>query len=154
MARRTLYLNDQDDLLYLRAKELADATGETLAGIFVEALKVYIANKEEELNGFKEINMFIGEKGPLGVVGEKIVFSGRFIGSGTSSLGVETISELFITPKKKYVLWSSVYVDREMTTKTYYDVFESIEELKKVELLPEISEALWASNVTTRRLDV
>lgn len=155
MPKRTLYLKDEEDALYEKVKELTVATGETIGGVFVKALKDYIDEKERELQGFKLIKLFIGESDSIfGDCGEMIEFTGKLIGSGTRQEGVEVEETLYRTLKKKFLLYTSRFDRAGASQETYYRIFETVEELKKVQLPPEIFNALQKGNIINRRLDI
>lgn len=155
MPKRTLYLKDEEDALYEKVKELTVATGETIGGVFVKALKDYIDEKERELQGFKLIKLFIGESDSIfGESGEEIEFTGKLIGSGTRQEDVEVTETLYRTLKKKFLLHISYFDRVGMSQRTKYRIIETVEELKGVQLAPEIFNALQKGDIITRRLDI
>jgi hypothetical protein len=155
MPKRSVYFKGEEDVLYEKVKGLTEETGETIASVFVNAMKDYIARKEQEKLGFEEIKLFVGERdSSLGDVGEEIVFTGKLIGSGTKQEDVKVSERLYRTLKKKFLMYTSRFDEVALSETTKYEIFESVEELKKAQLMPEISKALRNGNVITRKLDI
>jgi hypothetical protein len=155
MPKRSVYFKDDEDVLYEKVKGLTEETGETIASVFVNAMKDYIARKEQEKLGFEEIKLFVGERdSSLGDVGEEIVFTGKLIGSGTKQEDVKVSERLYRTLKKKFLMYTSRFDEVAHSETTQYEIFESVEELKQIQLMPEISKALREGNVVTRKLDI
>ena len=72
MPNRTIYVSDEDQVVFKRAQELA---GDNLSAAISNALKRYVAVEEGRLAGFDEITVKVG----LGS-GRKVRFSGVLLG--------------------------------------------------------------------------
>lgn len=156
MARRTLYLNDQDDELYLKTKELTDASGDTVAGVFVRGMKDYIAEKERELQGFQKLTLFNGTQDPyVGEQGEYVEFIGKFIAEDVS-LDLQDKTEvtkfLYKTRKNKYVIYTQ-YSEDVVSVKRL-EVIENIDQLKSKALPSGFMDALKNEKSAVRFLDI
>lgn len=155
MPKRSVYLKDEEDALYERVKELAEGAGETIASVFVEAMRGYVARKEEEQGEFSEITVFIGEKhNYLGNVGENVKFIGRLIACDFREEGASQKYEqaLYRTRKQKFLLLHEKIDQDDVLTR--YEIFDSVRELKDTVLLPKITQGLKDEQVGVRYLDI
>lgn len=155
MARKTVYLNEQQEQLYLRTKELAEALGETIASVFVKGMEDYIIENEEKVTEFEPVDLFSGTKDHfLGTTGEVIQFMGKLIGSESVQQDVLYTETLYMTKKGKFVLHKQFDDAQAMSSKTRIQIIETVDELKNIELMPRIADALRKGNITTRFLDI
>jgi len=156
MPKRSVYFKNEEDELYERVKQLTEESGETIGGVFVKAMKDYIAAKENEKSGMEKISVFDGYDDPsVGSQGEHIEFIGKLIGTGSTpdpQDGFIYYDKLYKTRKNKYVLVTShneheVYVSN-------VKIIETIEELKKQTLPSSIMDALRNEKAAVRFLDI
>lgn len=155
MPKRSIYLKDEEDALYERVKELTEEAGDTIAGIFVDAMMAYVARKEKELRGLEEFTIFIGEQHvAYGNLGEYIKFVGRlFAKEQRDEGGQEKYGQSLYKTRKMKLLLVEENTDADGATSTYR-IFESIRELANVKLLPKISKSLKDEEIGVRRLDI
>lgn len=79
MPNRTIYVSDDDQVVFKRAQELA---GDNLSAAISNALKRYVAAEEGRLAGFDEITVKVG----LGA-GRKVRFTGVLLGEWMETAG-------------------------------------------------------------------
>lgn len=155
MPKRSVYLKDEEDALYERVKELTADSGDTIAGIFVDAMMAYVARKEKELSKFEEVTIFDGEKHEAyGNLGEDIKFIGRLLAKEQRKEGGQvTYGQALYKTRKQKLLLLEEEIDGSGVISTY-KIFESIRDLKDVNLLPKISRSLKDEEIGVRYLDI
>ena len=77
MPKTSIYINQDDEALFARAKELA---GDSLSPVIATALRSYVAAKEAELAGHKEVTIEVGTWRKQGADDiRKVRFLGRLL---------------------------------------------------------------------------
>lgn len=110
MARKTLYIPDEHEATYARAKELAESSGSKVSNIFADALVRYVEEREMQLQELEEVTLWIGTKNyeSGNSDGKYVQFFGKKIAAGKMEVGPdeELTQELYRTKKGKYYLYS------------------------------------------------
>jgi EXLDI family protein len=70
MGNKTIYVSENDELLYEKAKEIA---GEALSSVIARALREFVSRHQEKEKGMKEISLKVGK--------EKAEREMRFVGT-------------------------------------------------------------------------
>jgi EXLDI family protein len=97
MPNKTIYVSDDDLLLYTRAQELS---GQNLSATISAALKRYVEVEEGRREGFDEITVKVGPG-----AGRKVRFTAVLIGEwGRSTAKTVEIYKVYRSQKGKYVL--------------------------------------------------
>ena len=155
MPKRSVYFKGEEDELYVRVKELAEKSEETIASIFVNAMQSYVVRKEKEHNDLDEIVVFHGERTRyLGDLGENITFVGREIAKDQREEGdIERYGQVLYRTRKQKLLLLHEKIDDDGVVSTY-KIYESMQELKDVNLLPGITKGLKNEKIGVRFLDI
>ncbi len=151
-----VYFPDEDAEYYESSfKPAVEQAGDTVGGVFANAMREYVGKREKESVGLEPIELFIGEKDPtLGEVGEYISFIGKLVGKDQRKDGENKVygQALYQTRKKKLLL---LHEDIEMGhLDASYQIFDSMRGLKNVSLLPNVSKALKDAKISVRKIDV
>lgn len=155
MAKKTLYLPDEHESTYERAKELAEAAGSKISNIFVDAIVRYVEEREGQLQGIEEVTLWLGVKGPDGGArGKYVRFYGKKIAEGEMDTGQdETLFQrLYRTRKGKYYFYSVTREGFEELAEG--DVVESLKELEGRDLTNSIVAALKNEKPMAEFLDI
>jgi EXLDI family protein len=101
MPNKTIYVSDDDLVLYARAQELSEGN---LSATITTALKRYVEVEEGRREGYEEITVKVGP-GP----GRKVRFAGVLLGEwGRSTAKAVEVFEVFRSQKGRFV----VHVER------------------------------------------
>ena len=101
MPNKTIYVSDDDLVLYTRAQELS---GANLSATITTALKRYVEAEEGRQEGYEEITVKVGPG-----AGRKVRFAGVLLGEwGRSTAKTVEVFKVFRSQKGKFV----VHVER------------------------------------------
>lgn len=155
MAKRTIYLSEEQEAVYQQAKKLAESSGKTISGIVTDGLENYVLQEEMRRKGMEEIALWIGvTSGRVGSRGKKIKFIGKFVAEGTLETGQheKRVQTLYRTRKEKYLLyWVDVCPEEEVSN---YKVFENIGEIEEIRIANSIAEAIRNEDGLEEFLDI
>ena len=155
MPKKTFHLPDEHKDLYDQARGLTKKFDETISGVIVEALRKYVEERSELLQGVEEHIIWEGSKI------DKFEASGRYVrfyakeiarGGGERGSGNYYSEILYYTKKKKYLVVRENYDGTESDTKI--QCADTVAELAQKGLLPEVVDKLRASKEAAEFLDV
>lgn len=155
MPKKTFHLPDEYKDLYDQARDLAREFDETISGVIVDALRRYVEERSDLLQGVEEHIIWEGSKiDNFEATGRYVRFYAKEIARGGSEQGSGNYySEvLYYTKKKKYLVVRETYDGAERYSKIQYA--DTVAELAKKGLLPEVVNKLRASKETAEFLDV
>lgn len=135
MAQKMIYVKDEDQELFDRVAEIG---GESLSAIVAEALRKFVAAKEAEAAGLKEVAVKVGretertdERRTIRFIGREISRQRVLSGSTNSRDDRGTTFRLFQTQKGKFLLhvvrWSCWQGEDSVS---WYKIFGSLAEIR------------------------
>ena len=138
MARKTIYIKDEDLQIFERAEQIG---GESISAIIADALEKYIEVKELEKTGMGEREIEVGRFGARGDDYDVIKFIGREIAHYQENVGETSsgddrylVHTVFQTAKGKLLYYREfVSLWERDTSRREYFVVENIEELKNID---------------------
>lgn len=153
--KKTFSMPDECADLFDQVKELATEFDETISSVFVDAMKRYVEDRSEQLQGVEEFIVWEGSKI------DKFEASGKYVrffakevakGGGEQAQGHYYWEVLYYTKKKKYLVVRTDYDGTEEITKIEYA--NTLAELAQKGLLPEVVNQLRSSRDAAEFLDV
>lgn len=134
MANKTIYIPDDQVEIFDKCKEIA---GKSLSSVILNALKLYLMQKDIEEKNMKEHDLWVGVEALNDFTnedrGKRIKFVGKELSTYTYEDCTNTYDmKLYKTRKNKYLLYS-VSLDKPkaecISTYSIYDDFKSLYKL-------------------------
>jgi len=132
MAKTTIYLNKEAELIYQRAREYA---GDNLSAVIVQGLKLYVEKMDITTKGMQEVIIFEGKYLMAQQVaqGKNLKFIGLKLAEGKSQdihyEGCYYIYEIYLTKKGKFLVHSTTTNPKEFLETSSHKVFDSYSEV-------------------------
>lgn len=105
MANKTIYLTEEGEEIFRRAKEMA---GDSISSVITASLKKYILDKEAQEKGLQEIVLWVGTEDHLtnAVNGRRIKFVGKLLSEAKDEMpdGRSIAFSLYYTRKGQFLL--------------------------------------------------
>lgn len=155
MPKKTFHLPDEHLDLFEKVKALTSEFDETISGVFVNAMERYVEERSEQLQDVDEYFIWEGTKhDDVEATGRLVRFYGKKIATGTrdEDPGVSYSEILYYTKKKKFLL-SRVKSDGGFS-ETTIEVADTVEELSRNGLLPDVVNQMRTNRVVAEFLDV
>lgn len=131
MANKTIYIADEDLEIFQKAQEVA---GESISKVIVQALRLYVIQKDLEGTELKECEAMRGTHDSGGLRVEKVRFIGKWLSklvAGTE-FGEETCTfNLYYTRKGKFLVQTSTEYQHEISDEVNYE-YEIIEDFSEL----------------------
>lgn len=109
MANKTIYLTEEGEEVFKKAKEMA---GDSISSVITASLKKYVLNREAEEKGLAEVVLWVGTENYMienGVVsGSRIKFVGKLLSKAKQEIGPEdhiVSYSLYLTRKGQFLLY-------------------------------------------------
>jgi hypothetical protein len=132
MAKTTIYLNKEAEVIYQKAKEYA---GDNLSAVIVQGLKLYVEKMEMMTKGMQEIIIFVGKNYLMDQMaqGKNMKFIGMKLASETTQdiygERVVQIHTLYLTRKGKFLMDSTTVDEKEYTETSNYKIYETFSDV-------------------------
>lgn len=130
MANKTIYLTEEGEEVFRKAKEMA---GDSISSVITASLKKYVLNKEAEEKGLGEVVLWVGvEDLPDHVEGKRIKFVGKLLSQSEIQIGHDRYLEqsLYYTRKGQFLLYSVDEDKPAMHTETYTKIYPNFKEVQ------------------------
>lgn len=140
MANKTIYIPDDEVEIYERCKAIA---GKSLSSVILNALKLYLAQKDAEEKGMEKYDLWVGVEDLHDYVadyrGKRIKFVALELAQHKDDDEAEALTmRLFKTAKGKYLLHTVHHDKAKLVCNSSYAIYDDYNSLKALGLPIEL----------------